>query len=690
MATLEKIRSKSVMLLIVIGVALLAFIIGDFLNSGRSFFGAGTTVAKVDGTKISIIDFQKRYEEYNQRLQQSNQKMDGAVVQAQVLEGMISEQLLNNEVEALGIVVTGAELTEAMTGKSANPAVMQFANQMGVETPAQLHDMIFNPGKYGVTPDQVAPLQAQWLEMETEMEKQLKYQKLNVLLMGAIQANDLDKAAIAADMSTAAKIDMVNVPYASLDDKDYAVTDEELKAQYNEDKQQFKTDKEMRKVHYIAVNVAPSQSDLAVAQALMNKVDSTLRATKGVDAIRNISELTISQRTVRANDVDAATRAFLQSADVDAVSSQTFRGDVHSQTKVLGKKMEVDSINVNMVQVQGNKAYQDSILALLNSGKPFAEVVNNETVAGQENFWFMTMQLGSDEKSLEAKQKMLTAGQDYYVSDNTDNAAIFFKVNERKSPKQMYEIAEISYKVYPSDETIDNLRTGLQEYINKNNTGKAFFENAVAAGYQPVEATLTAETAQMNRIESTRKLVQWAFGAEKGAVSPIFDKEGNDKMIALTLDEVIPAGFMPMTDPSVRMMLETKVRNSKKGDALLAKYQGKANDLAGYSALMNAPVDSAVNVTFSQDFIPALRGSEPKLTGCAPYKQQGEFVGPVKGGQSLFVYKVDAIEKSSSQLTPEQIADRYSATMGARAVSQMALDILKEGKDIENNLINFY
>ena len=63
MAALEKIRKKSVMLLIVIGVALLAFIIGDFLNSGSAFFGTGTTVAKVDGHKISIQDFQKRYEE---------------------------------------------------------------------------------------------------------------------------------------------------------------------------------------------------------------------------------------------------------------------------------------------------------------------------------------------------------------------------------------------------------------------------------------------------------------------------------------------------------------------------------------------------------------------------------------------------------------------------------------------------
>ena len=323
MAVLEKIRSKSVFLLIVIGVALLAFIIGDFLNSGRSFFGAGTTVAKVDGTKISITDFQRRYEQYNQQLQASNQKVDGAVVQNQVLQDMVTEQLLEEEAEALGIDVTDAEITEAMTGQGAVPAVVQMARQLGLESPAQLHDLVFNPGKYGAQDADVAQVRAQWLEMEKNVTNQLKYQKIGVLLSGAIQANDLDKEAIAADMSTASTVDLVNVPYSSLDNKDFPVSDEELQARYEKEKSQFKTEDEIRKIHYIAVNIVPSQDDLAKAQKLFNSVDSTLRVTMGVESVRNISELTINQRTVRSNDVDAATREFIASAAEGAVSAPT-------------------------------------------------------------------------------------------------------------------------------------------------------------------------------------------------------------------------------------------------------------------------------------------------------------------------------------------------------------------------------
>ena len=685
MAVLEKIRSKSVFLLIVIGVALLAFIIGDFLNSGRSFFGAGTTVAKVDGTKISITDFQRRYEQYNQQLQASNQKVDGAVVQNQVLQDMVTEQLLEEEAEALGIDVTDAEITEAMTGQGAVPAVVQMARQLGLESPAQLHDLVFNPGKYGAQDADVAQVRAQWLEMEKNVTNQLKYQKIGVLLSGAIQANDLDKEAIAADMSTASTVDLVNVPYSSLDNKDFPVSDEELQARYEKEKSQFKTEDEIRKIHYIAVNIVPSQDDLAKAQKLFNSVDSTLRVTTGVESVRNISELTINQRTVRSNDVDAATREFIASAAEGAVSAPRFRSDEHSLVKLLSKKMDVDSVNVDMLQVQGAKKVQDSVLNLLNSGKPFAEVAG-----GQQNMWMNLMQMGVDSKSVEAKKKLLAAGSEYFVIDSNDNAALIYRVNEKKAPKQMYEIAEVSYKVFPSDETIDNLRAGLQKYISANNTAKLFADNAIASGYQALEAEVTAETPQINGIESTRKEVQWAFGAEKGSVSSIYDKEGNDKMIAVALDDIIPAGYMPLSDSGVRSVIETKVRNDKKGEKLLADYKGKASDLAGYAKLMNVPVDTAVTITFSQDFIPVLRNMESKLTAEAPYAKQGSLNGPVKGDQGVFVYKVVKNEKSSTQMTPEQLAQRYSMSMGSAAVSRMAVEILKENKDIVNNLIDFY
>ena len=103
MATLEKIRQKSVLLIVVIGVALLAFIIGDFISSSRSIFGNDSTVASVGSEKIDIVEFQNRYNEATQQMQGNSQNIDHAVLQEQLLESMVQETLMNNEVDALGI-----------------------------------------------------------------------------------------------------------------------------------------------------------------------------------------------------------------------------------------------------------------------------------------------------------------------------------------------------------------------------------------------------------------------------------------------------------------------------------------------------------------------------------------------------------------------------------------------------------
>ena len=101
MAALEKIRSKAVFLTVIIGVALLAFILGDFLTSGRTFFGDGNTIAKVGDEIIDAIVFQRRYEKMSAQLQERGQSVDGAVIQNQVLNQMMSEILLDQEIEAL-------------------------------------------------------------------------------------------------------------------------------------------------------------------------------------------------------------------------------------------------------------------------------------------------------------------------------------------------------------------------------------------------------------------------------------------------------------------------------------------------------------------------------------------------------------------------------------------------------------
>jgi peptidyl-prolyl cis-trans isomerase D len=369
MATLEKIRKRSTLLLIVVGAALLAFIIGDFFTSGRTLFGTGTTIAKVGGEKIDIQEFQKRYEQPNQQYQQQNAKIDPAVLQQRVLYSMIQEKLINQELEDLGIVVTDNELSQAMLGPNASYAMVQFAQQMGFETPQQLYDVAFNPSKYGVSAEQAQQVQQLWLHQEQQMEEMLKQQKFQNLLAGALVANELDAKAYYDGNASTSHIAYVKKNFADMSNADYPVTGDEIKKQYNEDKNQYRVKDELRKVNYIAVSIEPSAADIAESRQLVDSVVKKLAATSELEAVNGDSNFGVNRVTTTASAIsNPQVKAFVTDSVAGAVKMISFINDEYTIAKLLGKKVDYDSINIDIVAYQGSAAGRDSVLNALNAG----------------------------------------------------------------------------------------------------------------------------------------------------------------------------------------------------------------------------------------------------------------------------------------------------------------------------------
>ena len=681
MAALEKIRKKAVFLTIVIGVALLAFILGDAEKMVGTLFGNGNTIAKVDGDKIDAVEFQKRYEEASQQLQNQGQTVDAALVQQQVIEQMISERLLEKELESVGIDVSNAEITEAMTGKNANMMVVQFARQMGVESPAQLYDLLYNPTKYGANEQQVAEAKAQWEKLQGDVIKNLKYSKLQTLIAGAIQPNKLDRKQINGENAVTSTVQYVKQAYDALTGDQYKPTDAELKAQYEKDKFMYKLDEEVRKIHYIAVDVVPSKADLDKSAAMIGETLDSLRLENGVDRVRNNSELVINEGVVRLSDIrDTEVKTFVETAAVGQVSEPKFTNSTNTYNivKLVKKEFGVDSVNV-----QGAKSLQDSVLNMLNAGATLAEVKKSvKTADGQENQWQVIMSVADS-----VKTKLVNAPAGYFKLDGNDKAAFFCKVNEKKAPKAMYTIAQIEHKVYPSAETTNGLHDKLQDFIMKNNTAATFEANAVKAGYQSVETTVSPSTAQIDRIQNTRKAIQWLFEAKKGDVSPIYDKDNNAKMVVVALDAVYE-GYAPLDDAQVKAAVTLKASNEKKAEDLMKKLEGKKT-LAEFASAMKSTVDTT-QVTFGQSFIPKIGVGESELTAKVAVAKKDVVVGPVKGATGVYAFKVTGVSKS--ERTPTDIeADRtFASTRGNQVVMQNAVEILRKAVKVEKDMIRFF
>ena len=468
MATLEKIRQRKKILAIVIGAALLAFIIEVGIEAwGRS--GGNSAAAIVGNEKIDIMHFSKEVEKAAAEAQQNNQdQVDPAVRQQQVLDDMINEKLLEKEYESLGITVSDKEISELMIGKNAAPAVVQFAQQVGAKSPLDLYEFIKNPDKQGVQRSQVAELENQWNKLQDDIVKQYKFAKLQNLMAGCMQANDLDRAQLAEEGAVTNVLTFAKKDYSSLPDDKYTVSDEELKAEWEKMKFMFKLDEEARAIHFIAVDIAPSAEDIAAANKIADAAYLALQKGRGVDSVRLLGTVHIDSTIVTKDKLPAKVRDFFAGAEIGTVRRDTTTGEHHQMYKLINKQVSIDSVMLSYVSVQGDAKMQKTVMDQLNAGKSLDELKKTypQKVDGKQGEW---QRLYGIADSLKNKVGNAAIGT-YFVYNSADQGAILMKVDEKKAPKLFYTLATISYDAYASTKTSDALRDKFQDFLNKNNS----------------------------------------------------------------------------------------------------------------------------------------------------------------------------------------------------------------------------
>ena len=684
MATLEKIRSKSVFLLVIIGLALLAFIIGDFFTSGRTLFGTGTTIAKVDGHSIDINEFQRRVELVNQQYQQSGQKVDQAVLQQQVLDQMIVEALFKGEVDKLGLTVTPAELTEAMLGSQSQFVDQMVQSQTGIESARVANDMAFNPAKYGLQPEQAEQIKEYWINLEQQIEEQLLQAKFANLFSGAIVANKLDAKAIYDENATTSNIVYAKKPYTAIPDDQVEVSDAEIKAEYDRTRNRYRINEETRSVNYIAVNIAPSTEDRAAAGKAVEEAVTALRQNDGTKGIADLQGF-ITDRQTMSVIRDNLLKKFADSAAVNDVKVINSVGDNYTIAKLLGKKAEVDSVNIDFLAVQGSRAQVDSLVNALNNGTTWEQASTSPLVSqAQDSTWLSLV----DANYASIKDLLTNANVGtYFAPDTLDQGGRIFRVRARRQPVPVYDLAVVTYTVEPSTNTINKLTEDLQEYIDKNKNAADFAANAAAANYMAMPAQISVSTPVLGRLEDSRSIIAWAMNAKKDQVSPIFD-DNSDRLVVVAVNDIYK-DYIPYTDSQVNPMLTSQVRNDKKAEKLIEQYKGKAKDVAGYAQVMDVAVDTAA-VTFGQFFIPGIGAAESELTARVANAKPGQLVGPVKTNSGVVVFSVTGVDASERPFNQDEAANQYNQTRGISPLMRNLNGVLLGNKKVTNNILKFY
>lgn len=689
MATLEKIRSKSVLLLIIVGAALLAFIIGDFFTSGRTFFGTGTTIAKVGNQKVDVQEFQRRVQEAAQQAQASGSRIDNAVLQQQVLNSMIAEKLFNQEINELGIVVTDEELTDMMVGKNSQYVDQMVQQQLGVPDAATAHDMAYNPTKYGMPQEQAIQLQQYWVSLENSVEQMLLQQKFQNLFAGTMVANDLDTKALYDENAATAHVLYAKKDLSSLPDAEYEVSESDIKSLYNDEKNRYAIDEPQRLINYIAVNIVPSEADMLAGQKKVEDAIMALNSQPETQGLADMPEFVVERAKVSQSTVDNQPRlkAALDTLSVGQASLVSKSGNDYIIAKLLNKGQEIDQVKFDFLAIQGSKAQIDSLVTLLNNGASFDSIAASSLVAQSQqdmNASLIDPNFAPVKEIFEGRATGV-----YFAPDTLAQGGRIFRLTERTAPVTVYELANVTFTTEPSNATINGLEADLQQYISANKTAKQFADSAQAAGYTTFPAIISASTPIVGNLTDSHSAVAWAMDAKKGEVSPIFGDIQSGKFIVVALDDIYEDGYTPVRNAQVRSMLTTRARNNKKAEKLLADYQGKAKDVAGYAQVMGESVDTTT-VNFGQYVIPGIGINESAVMGAVANAQVNELVGPMQSNDAVVVLQVTEIDNEGRPYNAEESAIRFDQQRGAARMLNSLDRILLGNQKVKNNINKFY
>lgn len=683
MSTLEQIRQRPVLIISILGVALLLFILTAVDRPGELFTDSHT-VAKVDGEKIDYLEFQKRVEQQQEQMQQRGYtNVDVAQVQEYVLQQMVNESLLKKEFERLGLTVTDTELSQAMLGATPSPYVQQMVQSMGIPSAQLLYEAAFNPTKSGVTPEQAPQFQSAWAELEKNTEEMMLQQKFMALFAGTLTANKLDAKALYEDNATTSTIVYAKKDLSTLKDADFTPTDAEINDLYNQEKNRYRINEKQVVINYIAVDVVPSTDDLAAAQREVEDAIVGLRMNEGTDAVASNGKFYVNRVSTTEASLAPALKKAVPSMAKDSVAMISFIDNQYTIAKLLDVTTSIDSVLVDVAFIN-ETADADSVIARLNTGA--SKIDMGDAIAqSQDSMWVSLLDPGI----AQFKGQIATAETGSYFKPEGGQNGMTMRVRSRKAPVAVYDVAEITYDVVPSNATIQKLNGDLRKYLDDNTTAAKFTSEATKAGYSALSAIVTPSTLSINGIQESRGAAKWALDAKKDQVSGVFNNDRDSRLLAVAVNDVYDGKFVPATNETVRNYLTNKVMNRKKAEKIIADYNGKGKSVAEYAAAMQVKADTT-QVTFGQPYVRNFPMYESALQANVAVAKKGELVGPVALNQSVVVFTVTDVTAPSREFDYKNDAMVFNQREGVASFQRTLPAVLLGNKKVENKIQKFY
>ncbi|WP_445958008.1 peptidylprolyl isomerase [Yeosuana sp.] len=702
MAILNKIRQRSLFLILIIGLALFSFVLsGLFKNGSAASKTSQNTVGVINGKDITREDFLQKVEIAQK---QAGPSATNTQVMNRVWDQEVRQAIMESQFSELGITVEKDQMRDLL--KTALATTPDFLNEAGLFDENKLNEYIINLKE--TSPENYKS----WINYEKSLASNALQQNYFNLVKAGLTGTLAEGKLEHQLEGNKVDIKYVQIPYSSIADSTVTVSKSDISNYIEKHKKQYKVEasRDIRYVEFKEVATVADEDEIkAGLTALINNREVYNESSKSNETIVGFSKTTNNEAFVNSNsDIKFDNRFVFKSALPATIADSIFNlneGGIYGPykdngyfklSKVVAIKQIPDSAKVRHILIPfiGARSADALVKQTEEQAKQTADSILSVVKADKTKFPELVKKYSSDVGSVEKEGRydwhpynsMVPEFNDFEFEGKVGDIGVvktsfgfhIIEIEGQKDKQKAVQVATIARKIEPSQTTIDKVFRDASNFEISADT-KDFQELATESKYEvrPVNGIKILDE-NIPGIGNQRPIVRWAFD-EETEVGKIKRFNTSTGYAIVQLVAKHKEGLMPVEEATVTVL--PILRKEKK--AKIIRDRVKATSLEDVAAAEKTTVRTALAVNMKNPTISGA-GKEPLVVGSAFGLKEGATSKLIDGNNGVYMVQVTKISPAVALDNYQSFANQVE-TQKMNVVSSQLYNALKEAAEIEDN-----
>ena len=700
MATLGRIRNRSGLLLAVIGIAMLSFILGDFLKSTNSGGGQGLYVGNVLGEDVLRQNFEIKVEEGIENWKSQNQQAvlnqtTIGQIRAQIWDQYVRELIMNNEYEKLGIDVSDDEFFELLQGSNVHPEIAKVPTFQDPATGQFDRTKVLGYLKQ-IDQDQTGDARTRWIGFQKYLINLIKTSKYNALVNKAMYVTDEEARIDFNSNSQNVTFNYVAIPYTTVDDSDVEPTESELNTYYNNHKEDYTQDAS-KDVDFVVYSVVPSLDDDATTKAEITDLVADFEIFEDYEMMARRNSDNTNSRFIFTNEdglQDQNWKELFNAKEGTVYGPYQSSQGVYRIAKLAAVQNRADSVEARHILIKPTQTMSmdsvnkkiDALKLAIEGGADFADLAQKNSedkgsaIKGGDLGWFSEGAMVD-----EFNEACFTSNRGDLSVVTSQFGMHLIEVTKTSRKVKKVKIAYIDRVVEPSTETFNTYYSQAAQFAGKILNEGVAFDSLVTENnlVKRSDSKVTSDKQAIVGLPNSREMVRWMNTNEAGSVSEVFQFENSYVVAYLTKE--YEEGTTELED--IKEQISALVIKEKKANKITESITA-TNDLASIASSNSTTVVSAQKATMANLSVQGI-GYEPELVGSIFGTDVNSISTPITGKNAVYVVEVTAIDDEKLEGNFSQQKTNI-VNQASSAANGQSYNVLKETANVQDNRSDFY